>query len=105
VALVLRAELSSRRYLCALLGNAVRLAGLPALVADVDRYQDGLRHLQAARDVQIKTLRAARAAYDAYVLDRCRDALANEERLLTAITAANPPGPREEVDRPWPASR
>lgn len=105
LALTLRAELGSRRYLCALLHNALLLAGEPALVAEADRYQEGLRHLQAARDVQIKTLRRAHPSYDAYVLARCRDALANEERLLAALAGADLAPVREEVVRPWLVSR
>lgn len=88
LALVLRAELSSRAYLCTLLRNAVTLVGQPALVEDVNRYQQGLRHFQAARDVAVKSLRRPRAEYDEFVLARWRDALSNEERLLAAITAA-----------------
>ncbi|NUT50852.1 MAG: hypothetical protein HOV94_26620 [Saccharothrix sp.] len=103
LAVVLRAELSSRRYLCVLLRAAARLADRPGLAADVDRYQEGLRHFQAARDTQLKTVRAARPGYDAHVADRCRDALANEERLLAAVVAARLT-PTEEVDRPWLAS-
>lgn len=91
VALVLRAELSSRRYLCPLLRNAVMLAGLPELIPHVDVYQHGLRHFEAARDVLIKTLRHDRAEYDEYLLARCRDVVANEERLLAAIVAAGLP--------------
>jgi len=91
LALVLRAELSVRRYLCVLLRNAVRLAGWPALVLDVDQYEQGLRHLQAARDVLTKSLRGDRTEYDGYVLARLRDALAMEERLLAALTGAGLP--------------
>ncbi|MFD3504214.1 hypothetical protein [Streptomyces sp. NPDC058678] len=104
LALVLRAELSSRRYLCVLLRNAVALAGRPALTAEVERYQEGLQHLQAARDVQVKSLRTARVPYDAYVLYHCRETLANEKRLLSAITEANLANTAKEVAQ-WTASR
>jgi hypothetical protein len=83
LALVLRTELSSRRYLCSTLRNA--LAEHPGLREAVDRYQDGLRHLQAARDVAVKSLRHNRSQYDAYLADRCRDAVANEERLMAVV--------------------
>jgi hypothetical protein len=92
LALVLRAELSSRRYLCSSLRNA--FAEQPDMCDAVDRYQDGLRHLQAARDVAVKSLRHNRAEYDAYLADRCRAALANEERLLAVVQ-----------EEPWLASR
>jgi hypothetical protein len=88
LALVLRAELSSRRYLCTFLRNAGKLAGSPALITAADRYQEGLRHFQAARDVLVKTLRHDRDVYDEFILARCRDALANEEQLATSIAAA-----------------
>jgi hypothetical protein len=88
LALVLRAELGSRRYLCSLLRNAVALAGRPELAGAVDRYQEGLRHLQEARDTLIKSLRVTRPEYDAFFTARCRDALANEERLLYALAGA-----------------
>lgn len=98
LALVLRAELSSRRYLCTLLRNAVALAGVPALAGDVESYQEGLRHFQAARDVMVKSLRRCRPEYDAFVLARCRDALANEERLLAALAPlATAGGPAASV--------
>jgi hypothetical protein len=104
LALVLRAELSSRRYLCTLLGNAVTLVGQPTLVEDVELYREGLRHFQAARDVLVKSLRHDRAEYDEFVLARCRDALSNEERLLAAITAADlPAAPAPEEAELWPA--
>jgi hypothetical protein len=91
LALVLRAELSRRRYLCSTLRNLLILAGRPDTVDDVDRYQQGLRHLQAARDVMIKTLRSRRPEYETYLRARCHDALAGEERLLAALAAAGLP--------------
>lgn len=91
LALTLRAELSSRRYLCPLLKNAATLAGQPALTAHVEQYQSGLRHFQAARDVLVKSLRNDRAEYDDFILARCRDALLNEERLIAVLTAAGLP--------------
>jgi len=105
MALVLRAELSSRRYLCTLLRNAVTLAGHPSLIDDVNLYQEGLWHFQAARDVLVKSLRHGCAEYDKFVVTRCRDALSNEERLLAAIEAAGLPAAPlpEEAAEAWPA--
>jgi len=91
LALVLRAELSSRRYLCTLLWNAGKIARSPALVTAAERYQEGLRHFQAARDVLVKSLRHDRDVYDEFILARCRDALSNEEQLATSIAAAGFP--------------
>lgn len=91
LALTLRAELSSRKYLCSLLKNAVTLTGQPSLMEYVEQYQSGLRHFQAARDVLVKSLRNDRVEYDDFIVAECRDALVNEERLIAVLTAAGLP--------------
>ncbi len=83
--LLLRAELSARVYLCAFLRWASGSLGDGVLRREVDGYYDGLRHMEVARDVLVKSITHSRPEYRPYVVDQMRRAAGWEERLATVL--------------------
>lgn len=86
--LTLRAELSARVYLCALLRTAARELQDDIVASEVDRFLERLRHLEAARDVLCKSVAMPRPEYAACVLDDLAAALDAERRLAEALAWA-----------------
>jgi hypothetical protein len=83
--LVLRAELSTRVFLCAWLRAAAGWLGAAGLREAARRYYEALGAMQTARDLLAKSLAHPRAAYRAIVLDRLADALVAEEQLASVL--------------------
>jgi hypothetical protein len=88
LALLLRAELSSRVYLCALIGTIAEWASFSHLSTIAVTYRAGLRAMEQARDVLVKILKRPRADYSRYVLNRLDASIDNEEELGRALGSA-----------------
>jgi hypothetical protein len=85
--LLLRAEVSVRVYLCALLFAISGLLGDARLRQGAWEYQTGLQEMEMARDVLTKSLVHARPEYPPFILDRLAGALGDEERLIDCLDA------------------
>jgi hypothetical protein len=83
--LLLRTELSSRRYFGVFLRNAAHLLGDPVLAGAALDYRRALGHWQSAMDVLTKTVRTHRPEYDAFLSRQLAVACDNEERLAEAL--------------------
>jgi cytochrome P450 len=109
--LLLRAELSSRVYLCALLGSLAARLGDSRLRAEVHTYHARLRAMETARDLLVKCLRSEHGCYPTWVSRALERASAAEEGLAAALAAcqsgspahlprvrpAQGPGPRPRI--------
>ncbi len=84
--LLLRAELSSRVFFCALLRAAAGWVGEPELRREADTFYAGLRHIEAARDVLIKCLAFYREEYAEYVNERLSRWEREERRLAGRLS-------------------
>lgn len=85
--LLLRAELSTRVYLCAYFLSAARTLDDPLLSAATGIYYRALGHMEAARDVLTKSLAHPGAEYDAFVGRRLASAVAAEYALAEVLQA------------------
>lgn len=85
--LVLRAEISARVYLYALLCTAARWTGERVVQACADRLGSCLRDLEQARDVLTKSVPRERPEYGPYVGTRLRRAFGGELASATALAA------------------
>jgi hypothetical protein len=84
--LILRAELSNRVYLCALLRAASGWISDPHLREIAQTYFIALKFMETARDVLIKTLAHPRPEYDHFIVDCMRHSLAAEEQLAQELS-------------------
>lgn len=85
VSLLLRAELSARVYLCALLRAAAGWLKSPHLGEQASSYYQSLRHMEMARDVLTKSLTRPRPEYNQYILNCLSQSVGAEERLATCL--------------------
>lgn len=85
--LVLRAEISARVYLYALLCTAARWTGERVVQACADRFGSCLRDLEQARDILTKSVPRERPEYGPYVVTRLRRAFGCELASATALAA------------------
>jgi hypothetical protein len=83
--LVLRAELSTRVFLCAWLRATAGWLGAPLLREAAEHYYEALGAMQLARDLLAKITSHPRTAYRVVVLDRLTDSIAGEEQLALAL--------------------
>ncbi|HEU4882762.1 MAG TPA: hypothetical protein VFT45_10965 [Longimicrobium sp.] len=83
--LLLRAELGSRVYLCALLAAAARWTGCAALAREAAAYHRTLREMEVARDVLAKSLAGFRPEYAPFVSGCLARAGAAEQRLAETL--------------------
>lgn len=83
--LLLRAELGSRVYLCALLAAAARWTGCAGLAREAAAYHRALREMEVARDVLAKSLAGFRPAYAPFVSGCLARAAAAEDRLAETL--------------------
>lgn len=83
--LVLRAELSARVYLCALLEACAGWTSNVRLQCAVRIYSAALWHLEMARDITIKEIVRPCPLYRAYISDRLSSFIAAERRLIRIL--------------------
>jgi hypothetical protein len=84
--LLLRAELSSRVYLCAFLRAASGWIGDTFLRAEAGAYYDSLFHMEAARDALTKSLTHFRPEYSPYILALLKRMVESEDRLAAVLS-------------------
>ncbi|HEX8451656.1 MAG TPA: hypothetical protein VF647_06145 [Longimicrobium sp.] len=83
--LLLRAELGSRVYLCALLSAVGRWTGCQRLTGEAAVYHRSLREMEVARDVLAKALAGFRPEYARFLGGCLARAAAAEERLAAFL--------------------
>ncbi|MCW5803556.1 MAG: hypothetical protein KIT31_14330 [Deltaproteobacteria bacterium] len=83
--LVLRAELSTRVFLCAWLRAAARWLEAPTLLEVAARYYDALEAMETSRDLLAKCVAHPRPAYQSILLARLGVAIAVEEQLASSL--------------------
>lgn len=83
--LVLRAELSTRIFLCAWLRAASNWLSAPTLRTAAASYHDALGAMQIARDLLAKSLTHPRLAYYPIIFDHLTESVIAEERLAAIL--------------------
>jgi hypothetical protein len=84
--LILRAELSTRVFLCSFLRAAAGWRGDPNLRAIAELYYNALDSMEMARDLLTKNLTHSRWEYQPLLLDWLARTLETEDRLGCALT-------------------
>lgn len=83
--LVLRAELSTRVFLCAWLRAVASWLGAPSLWAAAATYHKALGAMQVARDLLTKSLAHPRPGYVPILFDRLAESVVAEEQLSAEL--------------------